>query len=174
MIVAISPVAFFAGFGTTYHGVRGFRSYYLRVFVPGYDPRAHERWDGSFLERVAVGLCAALGVVLVLGLVVAAVALGQRHPPPIAWIGTLLMAAICLLLVAPVLLWNTRYRIVGEGIATMAVSAISMQAALSGAHALFLGLLILVDALMIWLCVAQHRRKNHPWETIGPRVDSPP
>jgi len=171
LIIAISPIAFFTGFFTVYHGVRGFRRPDVRIFVPGYDPREHERWDHSLLERVAVGLCAVLGVVLVLGV---AVAIGQHSPPPLAWISILPMAVVSLLLTAPVLLWKTRYRVAGEGIATIALSVISMLAAISGGNPFFLGLLVIVVGLITWLCIAQHLRKNHPWETIGPRVDSSP
>ena len=84
------------------------------------------------------------------------------------------MAVVSLLLTAPVLLWKTRYRVAGEGIATIALSVISMLAAISGGNPFFLGLLVIVVGLITWLCIAQHLRKNHPWETIGPRVDSSP
>lgn len=174
VIMAVSPIAFFAGFLTVYNGVRGFRRPDVRIFVPGYDPHEHERWNHSVLERVAVGLSAMLGVAFVLGVVVTAVAIGRTSPPPIAWLGILLGGTICLLLTAPVLLWNSRYRVAGEGLAAIAISLISLQAATSGGSPPYLGLLILVEALAIWLCIAQHRRKNHPWDTIGPRVDSSP
>jgi hypothetical protein len=170
--MAISLGAWFAGFVTTYKGLRGFRRPDLpKLFVPGYDPRAFERWEGSILERVAAALCGTLGVVLVIGL---AVGMGRTRQQPGVWIGFVLMMAICLLLVAPLVLWNTRYRAAGEGIATMAIAMISSFALLSAESILILGyLLVPLVALMIWLCVAQLRRANHPWETTGSRVDSP-
>jgi hypothetical protein len=169
--MAISLVAWFAGFFTTCKGIRGFRRPDVKLFVPGYDPRAFERWEGSNLERVAVGLCGALGVVLVLGL---AVAVGRGRQQPSLWIGIILMTPNCLLLGTPLVLWNTRYRAAGEGIATMAIAIISSFALLSAESILILGYLVMpLVALMIWLCVAQLRRSNHPWETTGSRVDSP-
>lgn len=173
LIMAFSQVAWFVGFFTTYKGIRGFRSPHLpRLFVPDYDPRAFERWEGSFLERVAVGLGGAVGVVLVLGL---AAAIGWTRPQPRDLIGFLLMMAVCLPLVAPVVLWNTRYRAAGEGIATMAIATISIFAQLSAGYGSMLGsVLVPVVALLVWLCIAQLRRANHPWETMGPRVDSSP
>lgn len=168
--MAFSLVAWFAGFVTTYKGIRGFRRPDVKLFVPGYDPRAFERWEGSILERVAAGLCGTLGVVLVLGL---AVAIGRVRQEPGVWSGFVLMMVICLLLVAPLVLWNTRYRAAGEGIATMAIAMISSFALLSAESTLILRyLLVPLVALMIWLCVAQLRRANHPWETTGSRVDS--
>jgi hypothetical protein len=170
--MAISLVAWFAGFFTTFKGIRGFRSQHRpQLFVPGYDPRSFERWEGSLIERVAVGSCGALGAVLILGL---AVAFGRARQQPGVWIGFLLMMSICLLLGTPLVLWNTRYRAAGEGIATMAIAMISSFALLSAESLLIVGYLMTpLVALMIWLCVAQLRRANHPWETMGSRVDSP-
>jgi hypothetical protein len=168
----ISLVAWFAGFFTTFKGIRGFRSQHLpQLFVPGYDPRAFERWEWSVLERVAVGSCGALGAALVLGL---AVALGRAGHQPSVWIGFILMISICLLLGTPLVLWNTRYRPAGEGIATMAIAIVSSFALLSAESVLILGYVMTpLVVLMVWLCVAQLRRENHPWETMGSRVDSP-
>ena len=171
--MAISLVAWFVGFFTTYKGVRGFRSLHLpKLFVPGYDPRAFERWEGSVLERVAVGLGGAVAVVLVLGL---GVVIAWTHPQWRDLIGFLLMMAICAPLVAPMILWNTRFRAAGEGIATMAIAMISIFAQLSAGYGPMVGFLLApVVALLVWVCIAQLRRANHPWETIGPRVDSLP
>jgi len=170
--MVISLVAWFVGFFTTCKGIRGFRSLHLpKLFVPDYDSRALERWEGSALERVAVGLGGTVAVVLVLGL---GVVIAWNRPQPRGLIGFLLMMAICVPLVAPMVLWNTRYRAAGEGIATMAIATISIFVQLSAGYGSMLGYLLApVVALLVWLCIAQLRRRNHPWETTGSRVDSP-
>ena len=101
--------------------------------------------DSSLLERVAVSLCGTLGVVLVFLLGVNA---GRSGISASVWPALLLLMS--LLLGAPVALWKTRYRVAGEGIATISIAGIAIVTGFS------IGFLFVpVVLLMIWLCINQ-------------------
>jgi hypothetical protein len=109
------------------------------------EPAPSGRSSSSLLERVAVGLCAAAAVLILL-LVVNADRSGRASP----WTAVLLLMS--LLLTAPIILWNSRYRVASEGIATIAIAVIGI---LTGFSIGFLFVPIVV--LMIWLCINQLR-----------------
>ena len=114
---------------------------YTVAMRPGFhraDPFA-----ATTLERIGVGLC--LGVAA-LGLFGFGEATLQRGTPldPLAFLFTVMV----LLLATPGILWRTKARGIGEGVATIAASA---AAILSGFSIGFLLLPLVV--LMIWICV---------------------
>lgn len=103
----------------------------------------------SLLERVAAGLCATAAVVLILVLGVNVGRSGRASP----W--TVFLLLMILLLPAPVILWNTRFRVASEGIATIAIAAIAI---LTGFSIGFLFVPVVV--LMILLCISQLRQSK--------------
>jgi hypothetical protein len=159
LILPISAVAWLVGFFTTVKGLRSRLGPDIgEVIIVGRDADGSER-RGSVPERVAAGLCVTLSVTLPLLLAVAAVRAGARAGD---WVGILLLIAIFFVLAAPAALWNTRYRMAGEGIATMALATIAPVAG-------FIGLLFLpVVVLMIWVCIGKLRVSRRHRETITP------
>ena len=104
------------------------------------------------LERVGVGLCAAVAALGLFGFGEISVRSGAPLTPLAA-----LFTAMIFLLAAPGMLWRTRWRGVGEGVATI---AISVAAILSGFTMGFL--LEPLVILMIWICIQALRpRKIH-------------
>jgi hypothetical protein len=69
------------------------------------------------IERIAVGLCVGVAALGLFGFGEASVRGGAELTPLAA-----LFTAMILLLAAPGMLWRTRWRSVGEGVATIAVS----------------------------------------------------
>jgi hypothetical protein len=134
----------------------------LLTIVKGF--RSSGREGSSVLERVGVGLCGTLAAVLIVLLGVNTVrrGLGGSY-----WPAALLV--MLLLLAAPAMLWKTRYRMAGEGMATVAIAGISIVTGFSIGF-LFVPLVV----LMMWLCIRQLRRPNHARKVIDLRVDSLP
>ena len=152
LIIPISLGAVILGILTVAKGLGGFRiPQDAELAVVGTESTGGQ---GNFLlERVAAGLCATVGVVLILVLGVNMGRSGRASP----WTAVLLV--LILLLPTPAILWNTRYRVVGEGIATIAIAG---TAILTGFSIGFLFVPVIV--LMIWLCITLLRRPNHYWE----------
>jgi hypothetical protein len=121
--------------------------------------------DLGLVERIAVGLCAGVAVLGVLGTVETLV---LRRPdfPPLA----MLVAAAIIACGWPALAWKSHWRGVAEGAATvfMAVAAI-----LTGFTIGFM--FVPLVALMIWVCVLRlFRLFRRPDGATSARVDSLP
>ena len=104
------------------------------------------------LERLGVGLCVAVAALGLFGFGETTVRRGIGLAPLAA-----LFTAMIFLLAAPGMLWRTRWRGVGEGVATIAISVAAILAGFSIGF-LFVPLVI----LMMCICVQALRR---------PRVD---
>ena len=101
------------------------------------------------VEKISVGVCALLALAAAVSFVVTSVRRARSEPsafyqvPPAPVIALLL----CILLLAgPAILWRTRWRIVAEGVATVAMSAGALLTGFS-IGAVFVPLL----AAMIWM-----------------------
>lgn len=119
--------------------------------------------DLGTLERVAVGLCAAVAM---LGFIGTVETLLLRKPdfPPLA----IAFAASVILCSLPALLWRSRWRGVAEGAATV---FIAVAAILSGFSIGFM--FVPLVALMIWVCFLRLIRGfRAAREGATPRVDS--
>ena len=163
LIIPIGLGAGVLGILTIVRGLGGFGNPRHPDLAAKREPAASGRAGSFLLERVAAGLCATTAVVLILVLGVNAGRSGRASP----WTAVLLL--MILLLPAPIILWNTRYRVASEGIATIAIAVIAI---LTGFSIGFLFVPVVV--LMIWLCISQLRQSKPALETIGPRVDSSP
>jgi hypothetical protein len=156
LIIPIGLGAAVLGILTIVKGMGGFGNPRHPDLAGKREPAASGRSSSSLLERVAVGLCAGAAVlILVLG--VNADRSGRASP----WTAVLLLMS--LLLSAPIILWNTRYRVASEGIATIAIAVIAI---LSGFSIGFLFVPIVV--LMIWLCINQLRPSKPLLESDRP------
>lgn len=103
--------------------------------------------SGGLLERIAVGLCAGVAV---LGLIGTMETLLARRPdfPPLAV--TFVVAVI--LSGLPAVVWRSRWRGAAEGVATISIAT---AAILSGFSIGFLFVPLVI--LMIWVCVLHLR-----------------
>jgi hypothetical protein len=102
----------------------------------------------SAFERVGVGLCVGVAALGLFGF-------GEtmlRRGPDLSPLAVLFTAAI-LLLATPGFLWRTRWREVGEGVATIAVSVAAILAGFSMGF-----LLVPLVVLMMCICVQALRR----------------
>lgn len=127
--------------------------------VPGTLPVA----DLGLVERIAVGLCAGVAVLGLLGLLETVL---TKRPdfPPLA----MLFAASILGCGWPALAWKSRWRGVAEGAATV---FIAVAAILSGFSIGFM--FVPLVALMIWVCVLRlFRRFRRLGVATSSRVDS--
>ena len=110
------------------------------------------------LERVAVGLCVAVAALGLFGFGEATVKRGAGLTPL-----ALVFTGMIFLLATPGFLWRTRWRAVGEGIATIGVS---VAAILTGFSIGFM--FVPLAILMMWICfsaIARDRRERaagHP------------
>jgi hypothetical protein len=113
--------------------------------LPQAAPRPEEAQPVRVSENIAVTLCAflaALGVVAVAQIL----RYGPGNPAylPVA----MLFAAALLALSLPTLLWRTRFRLFGEGAATLTVAVASVLTGFS------IGLLLVpLVLLMTWVCL---------------------
>ena len=101
------------------------------------------------VERLGVGLCVAVAALGLFGFGETTVRRGVALTPLAA-----LFTAMIFLLAAPGMLWRTRWRGVGEGVATISISAAAILAGFSIGF-LFVPLVM----LMIWIC-SQALRKE--------------
>ena len=121
--------------------------------------------DLGLVERIAVGLCAGVSVLGLLGTLETVLV---RHPdfPPLA----MLFAVTILGCGWPALAWKSRWRGVAEGAATVFVA---LAAILSGFTIGFM--FVPLVALMIWECVLRlFRRLRRVSDATSSRVDSLP
>jgi hypothetical protein len=161
LIIPIGLVAAVLGILTIVKGMGGFGNPRHSDVADKQELAASGRLGSSLLERVAAGFCLTAAVALVLVLGVNVGRSGRASP----WTAFLLL--MILLLPAPTILWNTRYRVASEGIATIAIAVIAILAGFS------IGFLFVpIVVLMIWLCINQLRSSNHSWKSDRPRVDS--
>jgi hypothetical protein len=148
LIMPIGAIAFIVGVLTIVKGFGGFSgAHNPELAAAGSAPAGPAREGSSLLERVAAGLCGTLAVVLVLllGVNAAQSGIGASFWPAI-------LLVMFLLLGAPAILGNTRYRMVGEGIATVAIAGMAIVTGFS------IGFLFVpIVVLMIWLCILQLR-----------------
>jgi len=146
LIIPIGLGAAVLGILTIVRGLGGFGNPRHPDLAAKRGPAGSGRAGSSLLERVATGLCATAAVVLILVLGVNVGRSGRASP----WTAVLLL--MILLLPAPIILWNTRYRVAGEGIATVGIAGIAIVTGFS------IGFLFVpVVVLMIWLCINQLR-----------------
>ena len=94
---------------------------------------ASERTKPFVSELISVGICACLGLV---GLVALIFNVGHRVPPPNKW--SVLLVALLILLGAPALCWRSRWRVLAEGVATVALAGVSILTGFSIGFALSL------------------------------------
>jgi hypothetical protein len=149
LIIPIGLGAVVFGILTIVSGLGGFGDARHPDLAGKRESAASGHAGSSLLERVAAGLCAAAAFVLILVLGVNVDRSGRASP----WTAVLVM--MILLLAAPIILWNTRYRVASEGIATIAIGVIAI---LTGFSIGFLFVPVVV--LMIWLCVTQLRQSK--------------
>jgi hypothetical protein len=119
----------------------------------------------GLVERIAVGLCAGVAVLGLLGTLETVLV---RHPdfPPLA----MLFALSILACAWPALVWKSRWRGVAEGAATVFIAA---AAILSGFTIGFM--FVPLVALMVWVCVLRlFRRFRRVSDATPARVDSLP
>lgn len=107
--------------------------------------------EGSIAERVAVGLCMALSLLGIMGLLLS---LLRRTPLPTLL--SALFAAAIILAGLPALAWRTAWRNSAEGIATIAVSIAAFLSGFTIGY-LFVPLVI----LMSWVCVDSFVRQRN-------------
>jgi hypothetical protein len=149
LIIPIGLGAVVFGILTIVSGLGGFGDLRHPDLAAKRESAASGRAGSSLLERVAAGLCATAAVVLILVLRVNVDRNGRISP----W--TAVLVLMILLLAAPIILWNTRYRVASEGIATIAIGVIAI---LTGFSIGFLFVPVVV--LMIWLCITQLRQSK--------------
>ena len=107
-------------------------------------------------ERITVGICACLSL---LGLIALVSNVARRVPAPNKW--SVLLVVLVILLGAPALCWRTRWRVLAEGVATVALAGVSFLTGFS-IGSVFVPLL----AVMIWvsahhlLLASNHRVPN--------------
>ena len=153
LIIPIGLGAAILGILTIVRGLGGFGNPRHSDLAAKPEPAASGPAGSSRLERVATGLCATAAVVLILVLGVNVGRSGRASP----W--TAFLVLMFLLLPAPIILWNTRYRVASEGIATIAIAVIAI---LTGFSIGFLFVPIVV--VMIWLCISQLRQSKPAME----------
>jgi len=157
LIIPIGLGAAVLGILTMVRGLGGFGDTRHPDIVAKREPAASRHAGNSLLERVAAGLCATAAVVLIVVLGVNLGRSGRASP----WTAVLLL--MILLLPAPIVLWNTRYRVASEGIATIAIAVIAILTGFS------IGFLFVpVVMLMIWLCISQLRQSKPALENDRP------
>jgi hypothetical protein len=105
------------------------------------------RHDAGFVEAAAVGLCGGVAALGILGLIESFRSVRPDFPPLAAAFTVAIL--FCGL---PAILWKSRWRVVAEGIGTVALSVGSI---LSGFSIGFL--LVPLVLLMIWVCYARLR-----------------
>ena len=105
------------------------------------------RHDAGFVEAAAVGLCGGVAALGILGLFESFRSVRPDFPPLAAAFTVAIL--FCGL---PAVLWKSRWRVVAEGIGTVALSVGSI---LSGFSIGFL--LVPLVLLMIWVCYARLR-----------------
>ena len=115
----------------------------LFTTVRGAVARFAPRDEGTLVERVGVGLCMALSVLGIIGVVLSFI---RRTPFPTVLAAV--FAAAVIVAGLPALVWRTAWRTSAEGIATIAVSIASF---LSGFTIGFLFVPLVL--LMCWVCV---------------------
>ena len=144
LIMPIGIGAAVLGLLTIVKGLGGFRNPHHGEFgAAKRDLVVSGRAGSSVLERIGAGLCLTVAVFLILML--GDVGRSGRATP---W--TALLLVLIALLPAPVVVWNTRYRTVAEGLATVAIAGIAILSGFSIGFAF-----VPVVVLMIWLCVKQ-------------------
>jgi hypothetical protein len=117
----------------------------------------------SALERICVGICAFLGLLGAVALVVNEI---RRDPVPHPL--SLVLLGLLVLLSAPALMWRSPWRIAAEGVATIALSVVAVLAVFSIGF-MFVPLLV----AMIWVCIQHLRRDSkQPRSNTTGRVDS--
>jgi hypothetical protein len=105
--------------------------------------------QSSAVERIAVGIFAAMSL---LAVVVAIRSTNGSRFPSVPIVSILLFVAL-LSLALPAILWKTRLRFVGEGLALIAVAAVAILGVWS------IGVFVLpLVVLMMWTCL-QHLRR---------------
>ena len=115
-------------------------------------------------EKISVGICASLGILGLIALIVNF----RRNLPPNGW--SALLVAFLTLLGTPALLWKSRWRVFAEGIATAALAGVSVLTGFSIGFA-FVPLLV----VMIWVSLRHlllASRRSLPG--AASRVDSSP
>ena len=105
------------------------------------------RHDAGFVEAAAVGLCGGVAALGILGLIESFRSVRPDFPPLAAAFTVAIL--FCGL---PAILWKSRWRVVAEGIGTVALSVASI---LSGFSIGFLFVPLVL--LMIWVCYARLR-----------------
>ena len=153
LIIPIGLGAAVLGILTIVRGMGGFGNPRYPDLADKRELEPSARSGSSLLERVAAGLCLTAAVVLILVLGVNVGRSGRASP----WTAFLLL--MILLLTTPTILWNSRYRVASEGVATMAIAVIAI---LTGFSIGFLFVPAVV--LMIWLCISQLRQAKPPLE----------
>ena len=105
------------------------------------------RHDAGVVEALAVGLCGGVAALGILGLVESFRTVRPDFPPlDAAFTVAILFCGL------PAILWKSRWRVVGEGIGTI---AIAVAAILSGFSIGFI--LVPLVLLMVWVCFARLR-----------------
>ena len=104
----------------------------------------------SRVERIAVGICAAIAL---LGLVIAVQTIRLRAPSdPPYWSLSVLLVGATIVMGPPAILWKTPLRWAAEGLATVALAVASALTGFSIGFAF-----VPLTVLMIWVCI-QHLR----------------
>ena len=102
---------------------------------------------GGFVERLAVGLCAGVAVLGILGTIETFLTRTRDFPPLAA-----VFVVVIILSGLPAVVWKSPWRGTAEGVATMSIAT---AAILSGFSIGFLFVPLVI--LMIWVCVLHLR-----------------
>ncbi|HWL41005.1 MAG TPA: hypothetical protein VNO75_12280 [Gemmatimonadaceae bacterium] len=152
LVVLIIPISFVAAaVGVALIAVSGHRMAHAGA-LQNAESRHHaaRATVGSGLEKVAVAVCGIIGILGVITLLTNVIRSTSNLQP--AFLGLL---AIVIVLLAPALLWRTRWRVPAEGLATMAMAGVAVLTGFSIGFA-FVPLVV----LMILLCARQLRAES--------------
>ena len=120
---------------------------------------------GGASEKICVGICATLGI---LGLIALIINSARRNLPPSWW--SALLFVLLILLGTPAMLWKSRWRVFMEGIATVTLAGVSILTGFSIGF-VFVPLL----AVMIWVSLRHLLlASGRGLPGAAGRVDSPP
>jgi uncharacterized membrane protein len=116
-------------------------------------------------EKISVGICATLGILGLIALIINS----TRRNLPLSWWSALLVVLL-ILLGTPAMLWKSRWRVFMEGVATVTLAGVSVLTGFSIGF-VFVPLL----AVMIWVSL-RHVLLASGLSLPGAarRVDSPP
>jgi hypothetical protein len=118
----------------------------------------------SAIEPFVVAILGLLPVIVIVT-ILAGIARGSRGPMRMTGTDSLIVFLIVIaacLVAAPAFLWRTRFRLIAEGVATVALSALALVGAWS------IGILFLpLVAAMIWVC------GFHLWRSMNRRLERP-